>query len=251
MIRSVTLSVVSHNQADLVSQLLKTIDQSGAGEYLEEVIVTNNLPDKTLFHLQSSPIKIIDNLNPKGFGQNHNEAFKQAKGKFFCVVNPDILLDENPIPALLNALEDAGVGVAAPFVFGSDNIQQDNLRHFPTVLNFFKRLMKLSDGRFPLGSEASPFKVDWAAGMFLAFKSIDYEAIDGFDEKFFLYYEDVDICLRMWLSGRQVVACPQAKVIHEAQKSSHKKLKFLCWHIKSLLRYFCKYRLGLAIPRVN
>lgn len=251
MIRSVTLSVVSHNQADLVSQLLKTIDQSGAGEYLEEVIITNNMPDETSFNLQSAPIQMINNLSPKGFGENHNQAFKQAKGKFFCVVNPDILLNENPIPALVNALEDVGVGVAAPFVFGSDNIQQDSLRYFPTVLNFFKRLMKLSDGRFPLGSEASPFKVDWAAGMFLAFKSSDYEAIDGFDEKFFLYYEDVDICLRMWRNGRQVVACPQAKVVHEAQKSSHKKLRFLCWHIKSLLRYFCKYRLGLAIPRVN
>lgn len=251
MIRSVTLSIVSHNQAALVKRLLKTIEQSGAGFHLKEVIITNNKPDDSSFHLQSAPIQIINNSYAKGFGENHNQAFKQSKGKYFCVVNPDILIAENPLPELIRALEVESVTVAAPFVYSADYIQQDSLRYFPTLLSFFTRLIKLSDGGFPIQSEQEPYAVEWAAGMFLLFNSNDFRSVGGFDEKFFLYYEDVDICLRMWRSGRQVMACPQAKVIHEAQRSSHKELRFLILHIKSLLRYFFKYRFGLSIHRVN
>lgn len=243
--REIVLSVVSHNQAMLVKHLLDDLDKSGAGNYLKEVIITNNIPDKASYHLDSAPLKIIDNLTPKGFGENHNEAFRQAKAEYFCVINPDIRLNKNPFPELLKALESQQTAVVAPFVYTPDNIREDNIRYFPTILNTSKKLIMLSDGRYPVGSERDPFEVEWAAGMFLLFNVSDFRKVGGFDEKFFLYYEDVDICLRIWRMGRYVVACPQAVVIHTAQRASHKSFRYFRWHISSLLRYFFKHWLRL------
>ena len=56
--------------------------------------------------------------------------------------------------------------------------------------------------------------------MFMLVRSADYMAVGGFDEGFFLYYEDVDICARLWRSGRKVVICPEAIVVHDARRAS-------------------------------
>lgn len=95
-----SISVVSHAQGVLVSQLLADI-----GKHCDlplEVVLTLNVPEP--FSPTPSdygfPIKVISNAEPKGFGSNHNAAFKHAQGEFFCVINPDIRLNGDPFPAL-------------------------------------------------------------------------------------------------------------------------------------------------------
>ena len=244
----ITLSVVSHAQADLVKGLLRTIDETGSGAFLEEVIITNNIAEESSYYLESAPVRLITNDKPKGFGDNHNYAFKNSRGKYFCVVNPDIRLKSNPFPYLLEAIKNPSTGLVAPLTVRSDNSLQDSLCYFPSVWQIIKKLLGYKDYRYPIKSEVEPFEVDWAAGMFHFYDSKVFKLIGGFDDKFFLYYEDVDICMRLWLADIRILACPRAIVIHDAQRSSHKKLRFLLWHIGSLFRYFKKYRLG---PRAN
>jgi GT2 family glycosyltransferase len=82
---------------------------------------------------------------------------------------------------------------------------------------------------------------DWLAGMFMLFTKAGYQALGGFDENFFLYYEDVDICARIWKSGKKLRYCPDVSVIHDARRASHKNLRFFKWHFTSLIRFLLKH----------
>ena len=77
--------------------------------------------------------------------------------------------------------------------------------------------------------------------MFLLFESKKYTNLNGFDESFHLYYEDVDICLRAWKYGFKVLLCKDNEVIHDARRSSHSDLVYMKWHLTSLLRFFIKH----------
>ena len=74
--------------------------------------------------------------------------------------------------------------------------------------------------------------------MFLLFPRASFEALGGFDQRYHLYCEDVDICARVRLQGHDVVLCPRAKVIHHAQRSSHGSFKYFRWHLTSIARLF-------------
>jgi N-acetylglucosaminyl-diphospho-decaprenol L-rhamnosyltransferase len=90
---------------------------------------------------------------------------------------------------------------------------------------------------------------DWVAGMCMFFDSAVFRALKGFDEGFFLYYEDVDICARVWRSGSVVVACPAASVTHDAQRASRRQWRHMRWHAQSMARYFWKY--GWRLPKTK
>jgi hypothetical protein len=79
---------------------------------------------------------------------------------------------------------------------------------------------------------------DWVAGMFMLFPRTVFAQLNGFDEDYFLYYEDVDLCGRLALAGWRVVVCPASRVVHHAQRSSHRSLTYLRWHITSMLHFF-------------
>jgi GT2 family glycosyltransferase len=75
----------------------------------------------------------------------------------------------------------------------------------------------------------------------MLFKSESYAALSGFDERYYLYVEDVDICTRIWLNGYQVLLNPAAIIIHNAQRASRTNWRHIRWHVSGLLRYFSKY----------
>lgn len=83
----------------------------------------------------------------------------------------------------------------------------------------------------------------------MLFRANDFGAINGFDEKFFLYYEDVDICTRLWKANKRIELVLQASVIHKAQHMSHRNLRYLLWHLTSMVRYFLKH--WLRFPRAR
>jgi hypothetical protein len=85
-----------------------------------------------------------------------------------------------------------------------------------------------------------PFEPDWVAGMFVLFSALAYKKLEGFDENYFLYYEDVDICRRAHLLGLKIICCPEVTIVHHAQRASRKSIRHMCWHLESMRRYFCK-----------
>ena len=234
----VSVSVVSHGQLAMVADLLADIEEYCLSSRLE-VILTINTKEMIEFNLEyySYPINIIYNDRPKGFGANHNQAFKAASGSFFCVLNPDVRLVANPFPALIKVLQSTQVGVCAPLVISMDGAVEDSARRFPNPWTILKRIISgKRSADYTLGHEV--LLPDWVGGMFMLFRSTTYQQINGFDERYFLYYEDVDICARLTNLGFDVVLCPVVRVVHLAQRASHKSLKYLRWHVTSILRFF-------------
>lgn len=237
-LKLLSISVVSHGQLGMVTDLLSDLEEHCLSTILE-VVLTINIAEVNVVDIghYSYPIKIIYNDKPKGFGSNHNQAFMAASGSYFCVLNPDIRLVADPFPELVTVLQDVRVGVCAPLVVNKDGEQEDSARLFPspwTVLRRFISGKRASDYVI----EQEPVLPDWVGGMFMLFRSETYRQINGFDERYFLYYEDVDICARLTNLRFKVVLCTASKVIHLAQRTSHKSLKYLRWHVTSMLRFF-------------
>lgn len=236
--RMITISIVSHGHGAMVERLLS---QALSFQDVQKIILTLNIPEQRALPV-SEKILVIRNDEPHGFGANHNAAFRQCETEFFCVLNPDVLFFEDPFPQLLSVLEKKHeAAVVAPLVVTSGGRTEDSARHFPTIFSLMAKLAGRADGRYPVEFGQADIEPDWIAGMFMLFRSADYKSLGGFDEAFFLYYEDVDICARVWKSGRKVVLSPSEKVIHDAQRASHKSWRFRRWHLQSLLRYLSRY----------
>jgi GT2 family glycosyltransferase len=192
---------------------------------------------------------VIKNPSAQGFGANHNGAFRQASGEWFCVMNPDIRLSSNPFPLLLAEIERLQGAVIAPITVSPLGQCEDSVRHFPTLLSLAKKAIGVGDGRYHYALGDGTFPADWVGGMFMLFQSDAFRKVGTFDEGFFLYYEDVDICARLWKMGCKVLACPGAAVIHDAQRTSRRKARYMRWHASSMARYFAKH--WLRLPRAS
>jgi N-acetylglucosaminyl-diphospho-decaprenol L-rhamnosyltransferase len=235
----VTVSIVSHGHGALVSSLLADLaTHCGPGI---AVILTLNIPEYLTVGDGAYPfqLKVIRNEAPKGFGANHNAAFRRAKGRFFCVLNPDIRLPADPFPTLLADLADVHAGVAAPQIRNPDGAIEDSARRFPTLLSILGKLTGPSR-KIEYETSGAPFSPDWVAGMFLLFRAETFRRLGGFDESFFLYYEDVDLCARLRRAGFRIIVDPLAIAIHHARRTSRRNPRYAWWHLSSMSRYFVR-----------
>jgi N-acetylglucosaminyl-diphospho-decaprenol L-rhamnosyltransferase len=233
----ITVSIVSHGDAAILGELVESLQSFPE---VSEILLTLNIPE-TLDLPEDGRLRIIRNLVPRGFGTNHNFAFGVSTQPFFCLLNPDIRFPHNPFPALLAALESSEAGLVAPVAMTPEGQVEDNIRHFPTPTSLLRKAWGGYDGRYAVKKGQQAFYPEWVAGMFVLFRRQDYYRLRGFDEDFFLYYEDVDICVRAWQQGVPVLACPRARVIHDARRHSRRNRLHMRWHLSSMARYFWKH----------
>lgn len=243
----ITLSIVSHGHSLLIHPL---IDQLLVLDEVKAIIVTHNIVEAQPI-IPRDRVFVIDNPSPKGFGANHNAAFAFSRAHglesdYFCVLNPDISLEGNPFPALMNALQGPDTIMVGPQVVATNHHVEDSARYFPTLTSLLKKAIGLFVQRGPdiasaqsdLAEQSNP---DWLAGMFMLFTTSGYQTLGGFDESYYLYYEDVDICARIWKSGKKLHYCSEVSVIHDARRASRKNLRFFKWHVTSLIRFMLKH----------
>jgi len=239
--KSLTLSVVSHGQRDNVRQLLADLDEHVRTPF--RLVLTENIPEKGGIPLGEYrfPVEMIVNIERKGFGANHNAAFARSKADFFCVLNPDMRMAADPFPTLLEFMQSPAIAiaVASPSILDPTGRVENFARHFPTVFEIGCKAIGLVP-RESISGNHDVYFPDWISGAFMLFRSEAFSAVDGFDERYFLYYEDVDICARLRDRGLEVAVCPQVSVIHAAQRASHRNLRYALWHTQSVLRFFAR-----------
>ena len=235
----ICISVVSHGQRDIAAAFLQTLARVKPAS-VSHIVYTRNIdePDLPAMDLGAARLEIITNGEPKGFGANHNAAFERCTEPFFCVCNPDILLASDPFPPLLAAFGEPQLGLVAPRVLTPEGGLENTARRLYTPWELLAQKFRPAN----LGLEG-----DWLAGMFLLFRSQAFRAVGGFDPGYFLYIEDVDICTRLRVAGWTLRQQPEAEVIHDARKQSHRSLKYTRWHLAGMLRYwssagFWRYR---------
>ena len=226
----ISVSIVSHGQRDIALEFLRKVAFLKP-TMVSRIVYTCNVPEEALPALDFGHIElqVIRNARPQGFGENHNAAFRHSREPYFCVVNPDIVLDTDPFPALLDCFSDSALGLVAPLVTTPSHRIENTARSLYTPVELLSQKLRPRN----LGPDS-----DWLAGMFLLFRSEAFRAVHGFDEGYFLYIEDVDICTRLRVSGWKLRQCQDAQVVHDARKSSHRSLRYTTWHLGGMLRYW-------------
>ena len=239
--RSVSVSIVSHGHGLMVADLLGDLARIDS-PHVVEVLLTLNVPEPTGFEPPSLPVplRIMENPAPRGFGANHNAAFARSTGSRFAILNPDLRLDADPFGGLLAALEAPGMALAAPRVVDAAGTTAPSGRRLYTPLEIVSRLWR---------STAVTDDPEWLAGMFMLVRDDAFRRVGGFDERYFLYIEDVDLCTRLRVDGWRFAYVPEVPVHHAAQHASHRSLRHLRWHIASMLRYWASpgFRRRLAV----
>jgi N-acetylglucosaminyl-diphospho-decaprenol L-rhamnosyltransferase len=232
----ITVSVISHRQNALINALIQDIRRHCAARIA--LVLTENVPDSTLLQADelACPVQQVSNPSPKGFGSNHNAAFAVCETPFFCVLNPDIRLNSDPFPPLLETAGALNVAAVAPLVRSPSGMVEDSARRYPTLGSLLLKFFTGTPG-LDYAADRGPIDVDWVAGMFILFRSDAFAAIRGFDERYFLYYEDVDICFRLRATGRRVIYDPRAQAVHDAQRASRRNPRLALHHLTSIARF--------------
>jgi len=251
------LTVNYFSSSDLATLADSLRKYAGAQEV--ELIIANNSTEDAIDipSDESLTVSVLPSANI-GFAAGINLAYRHARGGVLFVANPDLRIVENTLDTAAAFLSDhADVGIALPLLRYPRGDVQPSVRRFytwPVVLYARSPLRALS--RRPAFfreylcenlDQTRPSDVDWGLGgaMFLRRSDVDESGI--FDERFFLYFEDVDLCYRMWDRRRRVVYCPQIACIHAHRRHSSNPVSRAGWHhFRSLLRFIAKYH---GLPR--
>ena len=242
----ITISIVSHGHMAFLRKLVP--DLLSVSE-VSRVIVTLNISESLEFHVDER-VTLLVNPSPLGFAENHNRAFGYCETPYFCVLNPDVNILESPFERLIEVLSIVDAGIGCPTVCSETGEIEDSCRSFPTLGSLLGKVFGIRSSS-PRDPARLYYPVPWCAGMCMVFKSQVFESLRGFDEGFYLYYEDVDICARAWLQQAAVVLIPSAFIVHDAQRDSHRKVKYFIWHCMSISRYLFKYRFGYGVPVIS
>lgn len=237
---NITASVVSHGHGRLLRSLVQDL-ATHCSASIGELVVVYNIPESDdLPTTLPFPLRIIRNVKPLGFGANHNLALREASGDLLAVLNPDLRIESDPFPQLLDALAaERRIGLVAPQIIEADGRTADSARELLSL----PRLLRRHSARW----QTAATSVDWLAGMFMLVRRQAFEDVAGFDERFHLYCEDFDLCARLRLAGWRLALIDSAQVTHLAQRASRRSPRHTLWHVESLLRVwtsrpFWRYR---------
>lgn len=253
MKRDIQISITSHGHGDMILDLLSDLSNLGSCDRIQITLVINVKEDELYNTVITAdypfPVKVINNITPKGFAENQNIAFNNpvssSDRKYFAVINPDVRIDKDVIACLVRDMElHSKVGIIAPLAVDNNGLLLDSARSFPTVMSLIRKLVLRHKGTTNLHRDV--VITDWVSGMFMILPSKIYALLDGFDSRYHLYYEDVDLCARAWMSGYSVMVDSAQTVIHVGSRESRRSLKHLYWHITSMLRYLTSRRTKLA-----
>ena len=223
--------------------------------FLKKLILVNHSPSEGLGDLIADfPIKIINQEN-KGYGAGLNRGMREVcdKNSIVLLCNPDIMVvNPEAIAELIHHMNsNSQIACVLPSMVDSECQPIPSCRKFHTLqILLASGLSWLRRGKAKFWrphdymhcERSQPFEVDWGCGGAMFFKASLFPDPLCFDERFFLYFEDVDFCATIWEKGFSVVFYPKLVCYHAEQRQSRKSLLFLGRHIISLLKYIKKHQ---------
>lgn len=212
-------------------------------------LVDNSATDKLKKLAGHNDIEYIFNGKNVGFAKANNVVLERIKNlsNYHLILNPDVVFSSEVIPNLITkSTSEKDVALITPKVEFTDGSHQYSVRKYPKPLDLIFRRLNLNksrvlDGEYRNQDLSKAFNPECISGCFMLFKTEDFTAIKGFDERYFLYLEDFDICKKVDVLGKKKLYFPQEKITHVAQFGSAKKLRLLIYHISSAIKYFNKW----------
>ena len=250
-----SIIIVSWNVKDLLKKCLESIYQNQGGLELEIFVVDNASTDGTPEMVKNNfpSVILIDNKSNRGFAAANNQAIKLAKGEYILILNPDTEIVSDAFQKSIEFMEqNQKTGILGCQILNPDKTIQPSVRRLPTFWPIFLIFLKLPK-MFPnlpavkrylaAGFDYSKIQsVDQVMGAFMLIKKEVFEKIGLFDERFFLWFEEVDLCRRAASAGFEVLYHPEAKIIHYGGQSFSQQgnLKKQWMFFRSAVRYFLK-----------
>jgi len=265
----ISIVVVHYKSPDLLEQCIKSITDrypEMAGNF---VIIDNSPHPKTSKRIKDTFPKerYIPSRVNVGFAKAINWGMKNSNSKYVLILNQDIVVQNDAIRKLHDFMEEnEKVAITGPqLIYKDGDIQRSCCRFYTPKIVIYRRTF--------LGKFSGPKKklkwftmedydreivrdVDWVVGAAMMFRRKALDEVGYFDERFFFYFEDVDLCRRMWEHGWRVVYVPHAKMTHYHTRESAEKEGILSLtnkmtriHVQSGIKYFMKYRGRKESPR--
>ncbi len=260
--------IVSYNTRDILRACLGSLYTAIGRRAIEVIVVDNASRDASadMVEREFPQAHLLRSTTNLGFAAANNLGFKSAQGRYVILLNPDAQVEADAFAdAILRMDASPAVGMAGGRLVDGDGRDQPSARRFPSLLNEVLVISGLA-ARFPRSrlfgrfdrtwaDPAQPADVDWVPGAFAIMRHDALRAVGPFDERFFLYYEEVDLCRRFKAAGWQIWYWPDIVIRHlggESSKTvenaeiSSSGSQLVLWRMRSALLYYRKHhgRLG-------
>lgn len=248
---NIAVSIVCYNnmREELIKVISSVLNSRDVNVFL---YVVDNSPTDVLRNLfEDTHIKYVFNNSNIGFGAGHNIAIRKsiaAGFKYHLVLNPDIYFDPSVLYTIVEYMEQNEVSLLMPQVVNPDGSIRKVRRRLPTPINIFGRFFFPSFLYRQVENRYRTIDIDYhkicsapfLSGCFMFFRTSELKRLGGFDERYFMYFEDADISRRFYQNS-DIVYYPKVSVVHLAHRESHKNVKLLRIHLKSAIQYFNKW----------
>jgi len=252
--KDISVIIVNYNNFELLRQCLSTLIRYTKGLEYEIIVVDNNSTDGDVETITSqfNNIILIKNETNEGFAKANNKGAKKAKGNYLLFLNNDTLFVENTLQILLQYLsEQKDRMLIAPKLLNKDGSVQHSVYSFQTLWLSFTTYSFLYS-IFPRSRYFNRYclinrgineitEVETVTGAFMLFNREDFLELDGFDEDYFFYGEDNDLCKRFRNSGGKIIYYPDTKIIHLKGGTSKTDWFHEKHHTLSVLNLFKKH----------
>ncbi len=229
-----SIIVVNYNVKEFLLNMLDSVRKAAKTISAEIIVVDNASDDGSIESIKEKfpSVKLIVNKKNIGFGAANNIAMMHASGKYFIIINPDTIVREDTFIKMISFFEaNPAVGIAGCKVLNSDGtLQLACRRGFPGPWTSFTKVMGLSTlfpksklfARYNLTylDENKTYEVDAVSGAFMMMRKEVYDRIGGFDQEFFMYGEDLDLCYRTQQAGYKVYYVHSTEIIHYKGEST-------------------------------
>jgi len=259
----VSVVIVSYNTQAVLRKCLDHVTRGLELVRAEVIVVDNSSIDGSaeMVAREFSHVRLIRSCENLGFAAANNLAFEAASGRYLVLLNSDAFVVPDAIRLALSHMDrDPGIGAGGARLVGTDGSWQPSIRGFPSVLNGILTFTGLA-GRYPKSrffgradrtwaDPAVPASTDWVPGAFTIIRKKALEKTGPFDHSFFLYYEEVDLCLRLQRAGYEIRYFPDVVVVHiggesskqqEGLKLSKTGKQLTLWRLRSEFLYFRKH----------
>lgn len=265
---ALSIIIVNYNAESFLKQCLASIYEREHSFSFETIVVDNHSVDGSAAMVRKDfpQVSLLENSCNIGFAKGNNAGIAASTGRYILLLNSDTKILDAALEKLTNFLDThREVAVVAPRLVYPDLMDQGVARTFPTPINVLFGRTTLLTRIFPNNryskkyllsrghSSDEPFEVDWVSGACLMMRKEIIEAIGDLDEKYFMYWEDVDLCFRIKKAGWKICCIPEARVIHYEGKSTSKKVSNRCIieFNKGAYRYYRKYHIKSPFEIMN
>ncbi|MFH1754478.1 MAG: glycosyltransferase [Candidatus Latescibacterota bacterium] len=256
----VSIIIVSYNSMDVLPSCLNSLHKQSYTGDVEIIVVDNASQDGTphMVAREYPGVTLLAEEENFGFSRGVNLGIRVARGKYFLIINPDTVFKEDSLARLadfMDSHDDAGI-VGPKLVFHDGNLQYSCRRFYTWKVlalrrtplgKLFRSTKTVSDHLMLEYDHDTTAEVDWLLGACMFVRRSAVEAVGLMDERFFLYFEDVDWCYRMKQEGWKVYYHPQSVIVHGYARESAQSVlnRSFIAHLASLIRYYDKWNVLL------